>query len=135
MDTKTRIVKGESGRSLKIPESWKINKNNEFHVGLLRAYDVFPKVLVRRLDRERTKKFDEIHTKKLDNLRAEIENMQTLLKSENNDNNSLSSKNTDESSVSTNNSEPTMDLKTRIEDTKNLLSQVCQEYVYPCTVS
>ncbi|CAG8454666.1 15829_t:CDS:10 [Acaulospora morrowiae] len=53
-------IQGLSGRSLIIDPTWK-NPSGEFRVGIKRAYELFPKPLVSRLQKERRQEFDKKH--------------------------------------------------------------------------
>lgn len=50
-------VVGLTGRSLRIPLEWN-NPSAEYHVGIKRAYELFPERLIPRLKEERKKKWD-----------------------------------------------------------------------------
>ena len=146
MNGDTRVVTGLTGRRLKIPEKWKINDKNEFHIGLLRSFNIFPKALTRRLNKDRSKKFTEVHTKKLDCLRSEIETMTKELqnsgKKESEKDKTEKKENSHKDSAPAGDTDR-IDLKSKIEDAKKLLALVCaiplhtqeknQKNKHPCT--
>ncbi|GES95610.1 tripeptidyl-peptidase 2-like [Rhizophagus clarus] len=53
-------IVGLSGRHLIIDPTWD-NPSGEFHVGIKRAYELFPKELITRLTQERRQKFESEH--------------------------------------------------------------------------
>ncbi|RIA92162.1 subtilase family-domain-containing protein [Glomus cerebriforme] len=53
-------IEGLSGRKLIIDPTWD-NPSGEFHVGIKRAYELFPKELINRLTKERREKFESEH--------------------------------------------------------------------------
>ena len=58
-----RKVEGLTGRSLVIPEDWK-NPNNKWHVGVKRAFDLYPRGVKEKMVQERTEKvWDPAHKK------------------------------------------------------------------------
>ena len=61
-----------SGRTLTIPGGWK-NPKGKWHVGIKRAYDLYPGGLVRRLKTKRRKKWDERHRRALVSAREAVE--------------------------------------------------------------
>eukprot|EP01084_Bolivina_argentea_P291867 501689_1 len=64
-----------SNHKLLLNEDWiKQNQNGYFNIGLVRAYDFFPKPLVKRLEKKRTEKFTNKLTKSLESLRTEASN-------------------------------------------------------------
>ena len=55
------------------------NQNDYFNVGMIRAYDFFPKPLIRRLEKKRTEKFNNKLTKSIESLRADINKKRQVL--------------------------------------------------------
>ena len=63
-----------TGHKLLIDPEWlSANQGQHFQIGSIRAYDFFPKPLVKRLEKKRTTKFNEKMAKSLAALRLEIE--------------------------------------------------------------
>ena len=65
-------IEGLSGRTITIPKDWK-NPKGAWHVGVKRAYELYPEALVSRLKKKRRKKFDERHRQALVKVREAIE--------------------------------------------------------------
>ena len=65
------LLKGLSGRLLKPDPKWK-HPTAEFHLGLKRAFDIYPPYLVSRLKRERRKKWNVEQRKVENDLRRQI---------------------------------------------------------------
>ncbi|CAN0404450.1 unnamed protein product [Ectocarpus sp. 8 AP-2014] len=55
-----REIKGLSGRTLRLNPKW-TNPSGEWRVGIKRAYELFPKLLVTRVKAERRKDWDKKH--------------------------------------------------------------------------
>jgi tripeptidyl-peptidase-2 len=55
-----KTLQGLSGRTLEISPKW-VNPSGEYHLGLKRAYELFPKDLLNRLKEQRKKMFEKKH--------------------------------------------------------------------------
>lgn len=65
-------LQGLSGRTLKLGDAI-VNPSGKYNVGIIRAYELFPKPLVSRLKEERKKKFDEVQRTELARIKAQID--------------------------------------------------------------
>ncbi|XP_062570036.1 tripeptidyl-peptidase 2-like [Saccostrea cucullata] len=89
-EVKDGEITGVTGRKLKIPDTW-TNPSGLYHVGVKPAYDLFPKKLQDRLNKERKEKnWDPAHreaiaeaTRKLEQYEASSSNQDDKLEKEN----------------------------------------------------
>lgn len=62
-----------TNNKLLLNESWiKENKNTYFNIGSIRAYDFFPKPLVKRIEKKRGEKFTNKLTKAIESLQSQV---------------------------------------------------------------
>ena len=67
------LISPLTNNKLLLNESWiKENQNGYFNVGLIRAYDFFPKPLFKRIEKKRNEKFTNKLTKSIESLQSQI---------------------------------------------------------------
>ncbi|KAJ3416574.1 tripeptidyl-peptidase II Tpp2 [Chytridiales sp. JEL 0842] len=68
----TKTLKGLTGRTLTIPDSWPASRDGKYKLGWKNAADLFPVEVVEKLSKERKKKFEVEHQKILVELQERI---------------------------------------------------------------
>ncbi|KAI9300609.1 hypothetical protein BJ944DRAFT_170558 [Cunninghamella echinulata] len=65
------VIEGLSGRTLILDSNWK-NPSGEYHIGLKRAYELFPTELTERLQKERRQNFEVKHSHLIDEAQTKL---------------------------------------------------------------
>ena len=71
-ETDSSYLTGLSGRKLKLGAEWN-NPSGKYHIGMKRAYELFPRRLVTRVKKKRREKWDERQRAALTGLKRQIE--------------------------------------------------------------
>lgn len=75
MKDNEEFIEGLSGRKLKI--TGLNNPTGKYHVGMKSAYELYPRELVERIQKEKKKEFDKVHQSQINSLYAKSQKLES----------------------------------------------------------